>query len=112
MPIKTGIPIPIEESSDNEVHLKTKIIILNQNNWVQWSCQMENYLTARWYDDLLNTPSEEMTSTPKFKQKNSSALSLLWGCISRELEGILLNNQTSFYDTWEALGKVCGKTLL
>ncbi|MBW0573243.1 hypothetical protein O181_112958 [Austropuccinia psidii MF-1] len=109
MPIESGIPIPIEESSDDEVHLKTKMIILNQNNWVQWSCQMENYLTARCYDDLLIAPSEEMKSTPKFKQKNSSALSLLWGCVSRELEGILLDNRTSFYDTWEALGKVCGK---
>ncbi|MBW0477041.1 hypothetical protein O181_016756 [Austropuccinia psidii MF-1] len=70
---------------------------------------MENYLTARRYDDLLNAPLEEMQSTPKFKQKNSSALSLLWGCVSRELEGILLDNQTSFYNTWEDLGKVCGK---
>ncbi|MBW0537300.1 hypothetical protein O181_077015 [Austropuccinia psidii MF-1] len=104
-----GIPIPYEESSDDEIHLKTKMTVLDQTNWVQWSCQMENYLTARQYDDLLIPPTEETKHTSKFKQKNSSGLSLLWGCVSKELEGILLDNRTSFYDMWEALGKVRGK---
>ncbi|MBW0585594.1 hypothetical protein O181_125309, partial [Austropuccinia psidii MF-1] len=109
MPTEVEINIPIDESSDEEVHLKTKMIKLNPHNWVQWSCQMENYLTSRQFDDLLQPPSEATKVTPKFKQKNSSALLLLWGCVSTELEGVLLDNKTSFYDTWEALGKLCGK---
>ncbi|MBW0470027.1 hypothetical protein O181_009742 [Austropuccinia psidii MF-1] len=109
MPTEVPTNIPSEESSDNEFHLKTKMIKLNQSNWVQWSCQMENYLTARQYDDLLMPPSETQKQNAKFKQKNSSALSLLWGCVSSELEGVLLDNRTSFYDAWEALARICGK---
>ncbi|MBW0535214.1 hypothetical protein O181_074929 [Austropuccinia psidii MF-1] len=56
-------------------------------------------------------PSEETKRSSKFRQKNSSALSLLWGCVSSELEGVLLDDKTSFYDTWEALGNICGKIL-
>ncbi|MBW0471653.1 hypothetical protein O181_011368 [Austropuccinia psidii MF-1] len=109
MPTEVPIKIPSEESSDNDVHLKTKMIKLDQSNWVQWSCQMENYLTVRQYDDLLMPPSETQKQNAKFKQKNSSSLSLLWGCVRTELEGDLLDNRTSFYDAWEALGKICGK---
>ncbi|MBW0483822.1 hypothetical protein O181_023537 [Austropuccinia psidii MF-1] len=109
MLIKTSIPIPYEVSSDDEIHLKTKMIILDQNNWVQWSFEMENYLTATRYNDLLNAPSEEVKRIPIFKQNNSSELSLLCGCVSRDLEGILLENQKYFFDTWEDLGKVCGQ---
>ncbi|MBW0478628.1 hypothetical protein O181_018343 [Austropuccinia psidii MF-1] len=109
MPTEVPIKIPSEGLSDNEVHLKTKMIKLDQSNWVQWSFQMENYLTARQYNDLLMPPSETQKKNAKFNQKNSSALSLLWGCVSTELEGVLLDNRTSFYDTWEALGKICGK---
>ncbi|MBW0537431.1 hypothetical protein O181_077146 [Austropuccinia psidii MF-1] len=105
----TGIEIPIVDSSDEEVILKTKMIKLDTSNWVQWGCQMENYLTARQYDDLLMPASEEAKRSPKFRQKNSSALALLWGCVSTELEGVLLDNKTSFYDTWEALGSICGQ---
>ncbi|MBW0516787.1 hypothetical protein O181_056502 [Austropuccinia psidii MF-1] len=74
-----GTEIPIGDSSDEEVILKTKMINLDTHNWVQWSCQMEHYLTARRYNDLL------------------------------ELEGVLLDNKTSFYNTWETLGNICGK---
>ncbi|MBW0461713.1 hypothetical protein O181_001428 [Austropuccinia psidii MF-1] len=105
----TGIEIPIVDSSDEEVILKTKIIKLDTSNWVQWSSQMENYLTARQYGDLLMPPSEEVKRSPEFRQKNSSALALLWGCVSTELEEVLLDNKTSFYNTWEALGNICGK---
>ncbi|MBW0543292.1 hypothetical protein O181_083007 [Austropuccinia psidii MF-1] len=108
----TGIEIPIVDSSDEEVILKTKMIEPDTSNWVQWSCQMENYLTARRYNDLLIPPSEEVKRSPKFRQKNSSALALLCGCVSTELEGVLLDNKTSFYDTWEALGSICGKNCI
>ncbi|MBW0534762.1 hypothetical protein O181_074477 [Austropuccinia psidii MF-1] len=73
---------------------------------------MENYLTARQYNNLLMPPSETQKQNAKFKQKNSSALSLLWGCVSSELEGVLLDNITSFYDAWEALGRICGKNYI
>ncbi|MBW0553965.1 hypothetical protein O181_093680 [Austropuccinia psidii MF-1] len=105
----TGIEIPIVDSSDEEVILKTKMIKLDTRNWVQWSFQMEKYLTARQYNNLLTPPSEEAKRSPKFRQKNSSPLALLWECVSTELEGVLLDNKTSFYDTWEALGSICGK---
>ncbi|MBW0535008.1 hypothetical protein O181_074723 [Austropuccinia psidii MF-1] len=91
MPTEVPINIPSKEFSDNEVQLKTKMIKLDQSNWVQWSCQMENYLTTRQYDDLLIPPTETQKENAKFKQKNSSALSLLWGCVSTELEGVLLD---------------------
>ncbi|MBW0535127.1 hypothetical protein O181_074842 [Austropuccinia psidii MF-1] len=74
----TGIEIPIVDSSDEEVILKTKMIKLDTSNWVQWSCQMENYLTARRYDNLLMPPSEEAKRSLEFRQKNSSSLALLW----------------------------------
>ncbi|MBW0461003.1 hypothetical protein O181_000718 [Austropuccinia psidii MF-1] len=104
-----GIEIPIVDSSDEGVSLKTRMLKLDTHSWVQWSCQMENYLTARQYDDLLMPPFEEIKRSSKFRQKNSSALALLWGCVSPELEGVVLDNKTSFYDTWEALGNICGK---
>ncbi|MBW0531098.1 hypothetical protein O181_070813 [Austropuccinia psidii MF-1] len=107
-----GTKIPIFNSSDEEVILKTKMINLDTHNWVQWSFQMENYLTARRYDDLFMPPSEETKRSSKFRQKNSSALALLWGCLSLELEGVLLDNKTSFYDTWDALGNICGKNFI
>ncbi|MBW0480304.1 hypothetical protein O181_020019 [Austropuccinia psidii MF-1] len=109
---RTGIEIPVVDLSDEEVILKTKMIKLDTRNWVRWSCQMENYLTARQYDDLLMPASEEAKRSPKFRQKNSSALALLWGCVSTELEGVLLDNKTSFYGTWEALGSICGKNFI
>ncbi|MBW0584648.1 hypothetical protein O181_124363 [Austropuccinia psidii MF-1] len=79
MPTEVEINIPVNESSDEEFHLKTKMIQLNPHNRVQWSCQMENYLTSRRFDNLLQPPSEATKVTPKSKQKNSSALLLLWG---------------------------------
>ncbi|MBW0478721.1 hypothetical protein O181_018436 [Austropuccinia psidii MF-1] len=96
MPTEVTINIPSEELSDDEVHLKAKMIKLDQSNWVQWSCQMENYLTARLYNNLLMQPSEIQKQNAKFKQKNSSALSLLWECISTELEEVILDNRTPF----------------
>ncbi|MBW0554284.1 hypothetical protein O181_093999, partial [Austropuccinia psidii MF-1] len=104
-----GTEIPAGDSSDEEVILKTKMIKLDTHNWVQWSCQMEKYLTARQYNDLFTPPSEETKRCSKFRQKSSSALALLWGCVRSELEGVLLDNKASFYNTWEALGNICGK---
>ncbi|MBW0479732.1 hypothetical protein O181_019447 [Austropuccinia psidii MF-1] len=109
MHTEVPINIPSEEFSDNEVHLKIKLIKLDQSNWVQWSCQMENYLAARQYDDLHMPPSETKNKNEKFKQKNSSDLSLLCGCVSTAPKGVLLDNRTSFYEAWEALGRICGK---
>ncbi|MBW0537576.1 hypothetical protein O181_077291 [Austropuccinia psidii MF-1] len=70
---------------------------------------MENYLTSRRFDNLLQPPSEATKVTPKFKQKNSSALLILWGFVSTELGGVLLDKKISSFDTWEALGKICRK---
>ncbi|MBW0507817.1 hypothetical protein O181_047532 [Austropuccinia psidii MF-1] len=109
MPTEVEINIPVNKSSYQEFHLKSKMIKLNPHNRVQWSCQMGKYLTSRRFDDLLQPPSEATKVTPKSKQKNSSDLLLLWGYVSAELEGLLLDNKTSVYDTWEALGKIFRK---
>ncbi|MBW0464999.1 hypothetical protein O181_004714 [Austropuccinia psidii MF-1] len=104
------IPINIEDSlsSDEEV-IKTKLIKLTQTNWVQWSCQVENYFISKGIDDLFIEASDETKKNSKFRKKNSSAIAMLWSSISPEFKGILLNNKTSFFDFWEALGSACGK---
>ncbi|MBW0533865.1 hypothetical protein O181_073580, partial [Austropuccinia psidii MF-1] len=106
------IIIPDKDSSSDEEGFKSKIITLTRNNWVQWSCQLENYLVGRGQEGLLNPPSEVEKISPKYKKKNSGALSLLWTCVSPDLHGVLLANKGSFYHSWEALGKTCGKNSL
>ncbi|MBW0489671.1 hypothetical protein O181_029386 [Austropuccinia psidii MF-1] len=103
------IPINIEDSSSDEELIRTKLIKLTQTNWVQWSCQVENYFISKGIDDLFTAPTKEVKKTNKFRKKNSCAISLLWSSISPKFEGILLNNKTSFINCWDALGNACGK---
>ncbi|MBW0540391.1 hypothetical protein O181_080106 [Austropuccinia psidii MF-1] len=95
-------------SSDDEGY-RTKIIILTRENWVQWSCQLENFLAGKGHESLLSPPTDTDKVSLKFKKRNSSALALLWTCVAPELHGILLAHRGSFYDSWIALGKSCGK---
>ncbi|MBW0524630.1 hypothetical protein O181_064345 [Austropuccinia psidii MF-1] len=103
------IPINHEDSSSEEELIKTKLIKLTRTNWVQWSCQVENYFISKGMDDLFSAPTDEVKNTNKFRKKNSCAIALLWSSISPEFEGILLNNKTSFLKCWDALGSACGK---
>ncbi|MBW0510293.1 hypothetical protein O181_050008 [Austropuccinia psidii MF-1] len=95
-------------SSDDEGY-RTKIITLTQENWAQWSCQFKNFLLGKGHKSLLSPPSETDKVSIKFKKRNGSTLALLWTCVSPDMHGILLANKTSFYDSWVALGKTCGK---
>ncbi|MBW0514749.1 hypothetical protein O181_054464 [Austropuccinia psidii MF-1] len=95
-------------SSDDEGY-RTKIIVLTRDNWVQWSCQLENFLAGKGHKSLLSSPSDSEKVSLKFKKRNSSALALLWTCVAPELQGVLLAHRGSFYDSWVALGKTCGK---
>ncbi|MBW0499749.1 hypothetical protein O181_039464 [Austropuccinia psidii MF-1] len=103
------IPTNIEDSSSDEELIRTKLIKLTRKNWVQWSCQAENYFISKGIDDLFTAPAEEVKKTNKFWKKNSCAISLLWSSVSPEFEGILLSNKTSFINFWDALGSACGK---
>ncbi|MBW0534726.1 hypothetical protein O181_074441 [Austropuccinia psidii MF-1] len=103
------ISINNEDSSSGEEPIKTKLIKLTQTNWVQWSCQVENYFIRKGMDNLFSAPTEEVQNTNKFQKKNSCAIALLWSSISPEFEGILLNNKTSFLKCWDALSSACGK---
>ncbi|MBW0475980.1 hypothetical protein O181_015695 [Austropuccinia psidii MF-1] len=100
---------PVNQHSSDDEGYRTKIITLTRENWVQWSCQLENFLTGKGHEVLLSPPSESDKVSSKFKRQNSSALALLWTCVSPDLQGILLANKGSFYDSWDALGKTCGK---
>ncbi|MBW0540065.1 hypothetical protein O181_079780 [Austropuccinia psidii MF-1] len=100
---------PAEQSFPDDEGYRTKIITLTRENWVQWSCQFENFLTGKGHESLLSPPSESEKASPNFRRQNSSALALLWNCVSPELHGILLVNKNSFFDSWNALGKTCGK---
>ncbi|MBW0535459.1 hypothetical protein O181_075174 [Austropuccinia psidii MF-1] len=100
---------PAEQSFPDDQGYRTKIITLTQENWVQWSCQFENFLTGKGHESLLSPPSESEKASPIFRRQNSSALALLWNCVSPELHGILLVNKNSFFDSWNALGKTCRK---
>ncbi|MBW0578799.1 hypothetical protein O181_118514, partial [Austropuccinia psidii MF-1] len=60
-------------------------------------------------DNLLDPPSEDVKKTTKFKKRNGGALTLLWSSVSTEFEGVLLNNNSSFYNCWVGLGNCCGK---
>ncbi|MBW0522323.1 hypothetical protein O181_062038 [Austropuccinia psidii MF-1] len=100
---------PADHPSSDDEGYRTKIITLTQENWVQWSCQFENFLLGKGHKSLLSPPSETNKVSLKFKKRNGNALALLWTCVSPDMQGILLANKTSFYDSWEALGKTCGK---
>ncbi|MBW0547640.1 hypothetical protein O181_087355 [Austropuccinia psidii MF-1] len=101
-------PTGDHSSSDDEGY-QTKIIILTCDNWVQWSWELENFLAGKGHESLLSPPSDTDKVSLKLKKTNSSALALLWTCVSPELHGILLAHQGSFDDSWVALGKTCGK---
>ncbi|MBW0531392.1 hypothetical protein O181_071107 [Austropuccinia psidii MF-1] len=100
---------PADHPSSDDEGYRTKIITLTRENWVQWSCQFENFLLGKGHESLLSPPSETDKVSLKFKKRNGSALALLWTCVSPDMHGILLAHKTSFYNSWEALGKTCGK---
>ncbi|MBW0577058.1 hypothetical protein O181_116773 [Austropuccinia psidii MF-1] len=103
------IPLDINDSSSDKEVIKARMTKLTRTNWVQWSCQFENYLISKGMDDLLDPPTEDVKNTTKFKKRNGGALTLLWSSVSTEFEGVLLNNKTSFYNCWVGLGNCCGK---
>ncbi|MBW0523759.1 hypothetical protein O181_063474 [Austropuccinia psidii MF-1] len=82
-------------SSDNKGY-RTKIIVPTHDNWVQWSCQLENVPSGKGHESLLSAPSYSDKLSPKFKKRNSSALALPWTCVAPELQGILLAHRGSF----------------
>ncbi|MBW0540827.1 hypothetical protein O181_080542 [Austropuccinia psidii MF-1] len=99
----------LKDSSSEEEVIKAKMIKLTRTNWVQWSCQFENFLISKGMKDIFDCPSEDTKKTLNFKKKNSRALTLLWSSVSTEFEGVLLNNKSLFYDCWTSLGSCCGK---
>ncbi|MBW0464441.1 hypothetical protein O181_004156 [Austropuccinia psidii MF-1] len=103
---------PANHTSSDDEGYRTKIITLTQENWAQWSCKFENFLLGKGHESLLSPPSETDKVSLEFKKRNESALALLWTCVSPDMHGILLANKTSFYDSWEALGKACAWFLL
>ncbi|MBW0533619.1 hypothetical protein O181_073334 [Austropuccinia psidii MF-1] len=103
------IPIDIKDSSSDEEVIKAKMTKLTRTNWVQWSCQFENYLISKGMEDLLDPPTEDVKKTSKFRKRNGGSLTLLWSSVSTEFEGVLLNNKSSFYNCWVGLGNCCGK---
>ncbi|MBW0463243.1 hypothetical protein O181_002958 [Austropuccinia psidii MF-1] len=102
-------PSSLKDSSSEEEVIKAKMVKLTRTNWVQWSCQFENFLISKGMEDLFDFPSEDTKSTINFKKKNSGALTLLWSSVSTEFKGVLLNNKSSFYNCWISLGSCCGK---
>ncbi|MBW0580297.1 hypothetical protein O181_120012 [Austropuccinia psidii MF-1] len=103
------IPIYIKDSSSDKEVIKAKVTNLTHTNWVQWSCQFENYLISKGMEDLLDPPTEDVKNTSKFKKRNGGALNLLWSSVSTEFEGVLLNNKSSLYNCLVGLGNFCGK---
>ncbi|MBW0497177.1 hypothetical protein O181_036892 [Austropuccinia psidii MF-1] len=99
----------IKDSSSDEEVIKAKMIKLTRTNWVQWSCQFENYLVSKGMDKLLDPPSGDVKKTIKFKKRNGAALTLLWSSVSTKFEGVLFNNKSSFYNCWVGLGNCCRK---
>ncbi|MBW0481882.1 hypothetical protein O181_021597 [Austropuccinia psidii MF-1] len=102
-------PSNLKDSSSEEEVIKAKMVKLTQTNWVQWSCQFENFLISKGMEDLFDCPSEDTKKTINFKKKNTRALTLLWSSVSTEFKGVLLNNKSLFYDCWRSLGSCCGK---
>ncbi|MBW0514987.1 hypothetical protein O181_054702 [Austropuccinia psidii MF-1] len=103
------IPPTGNHSSSDDEGYQTKIITLTRDNWVKWSCQQENLLAGKGHENLLSPPSESDKIPLKFKKCNGSALALLWTCVCSDMHGVLLAHKNFFYDSWEALGKACGK---
>ncbi|MBW0551622.1 hypothetical protein O181_091337 [Austropuccinia psidii MF-1] len=56
---------PENDESANENQIKTRIIQLDRSNWVQWSCQLKNYLKGCGYQELLHPPSDTAKITSK-----------------------------------------------
>ncbi|MBW0519705.1 hypothetical protein O181_059420 [Austropuccinia psidii MF-1] len=93
----------------DENQIKTRIIQLDRSNWVQWSCEMKNYLKGCGYQELLHAPSDTVKITLKYECKNSAALAMLWTSVCDYLQGVLLEHKYLFFDAWEALGDACGR---
>ncbi|MBW0479737.1 hypothetical protein O181_019452 [Austropuccinia psidii MF-1] len=101
--------INVKDSSSEEEVIKTRMAKLPRTNWVQWSCQVENYLISKGMDNLLQPPPNDLKETAKLKKKDSAALTLLWSSVSTEFEGVRRNNKSSIYDCCISLGNCCGK---
>ncbi|MBW0498279.1 hypothetical protein O181_037994, partial [Austropuccinia psidii MF-1] len=102
-------PSNVKDSSSEEELIKAKMAKLTRTNWVQWSCQFENFLISKGMEDLFDFPSDDTKKTTNLKKMNSGALTLLCSSLSAEFEGVLLNKKSSFYDCWMSLGSCCGK---
>ncbi|MBW0496150.1 hypothetical protein O181_035865 [Austropuccinia psidii MF-1] len=94
-------PSNLKDSSSEEEVIKAKMVKLTRTNWVQWSCQLENFLISKGMEDVFDCPSEDTKKTINFKKKNSGALTLLWSSVSTEFEGVLLNKSGKLL--WEVL---------
>ncbi|MBW0530812.1 hypothetical protein O181_070527 [Austropuccinia psidii MF-1] len=70
---------------------------------------MKNYLNKCGYGCLFHAPSEKEKVTTKYKQKNSTGRAILWTTVSEGLQGILLENENSFFTSWNIVGDACGK---
>ncbi|MBW0536603.1 hypothetical protein O181_076318 [Austropuccinia psidii MF-1] len=109
LPLTQMVHHPENDKSSDESQIKTRIIQLDRLNWVQWSCQMKNYLKGCGYQELLHLPSDAFKVTPKYERKNSAGLAMLWTLVCDDLQGVLLKHQDLFFDAWEALGNACGR---
>ncbi|MBW0501637.1 hypothetical protein O181_041352 [Austropuccinia psidii MF-1] len=112
LPLTQMVHHPENDESADENQIKTRIIQLDRSNWVQWSCQMKNYLKGCGYQELLHPPSDAVKITSKYKCKNSAALAMLWTAVCDDVQGVLLENQDSFFNAWEALGDACGRNAI
>ncbi|MBW0532727.1 hypothetical protein O181_072442, partial [Austropuccinia psidii MF-1] len=54
-----------DHSSSDDEGYQTKIIILTRDNWVQWSCQLENFRAGKGHESLLSPPSYSDKGTPQ-----------------------------------------------
>ncbi|MBW0496851.1 hypothetical protein O181_036566 [Austropuccinia psidii MF-1] len=84
------IPMDVKDSSSDKEVIKAKMTNLTHTNWVQWSCQFENYLIRKGIEDLLDPPTEDVKKTSKFKKRNGGALTLLWSSTSTEFEVVVI----------------------
>jgi hypothetical protein len=48
-------------------------------------------------------------NTDKYTDKNYKALNALYGAVSKYLHNIILENNTSFRETWDALASAFGQ---
>ncbi|MBW0481647.1 hypothetical protein O181_021362 [Austropuccinia psidii MF-1] len=109
LPLTQMVHHPENDESADENQIKTRIIQLDTSNWVQWSCQMKNYLKGCGYQELLHPPSDTAKITSKYEHKNSAALAMLWTLVCNDLQGVLLKHEYLFFNAWEALGDACGR---